>query len=139
MPAAAAIIGDALAGYGLPFEPDGRDADVHLFGARPEHDDFIADLDIPVGVASIGPHGDEGVAWVSKVFVRKEARGHGIGRTLLARAHEAARARGYRRVGLRTRVIFLEAIALYESEGYVRADTDPAVLEKGDVVYFRAL
>ncbi len=137
---AAAIIGGALAGYGLPFEPDGRDADVHLFGCRPDHDDIVAEIEgRPVGVASVGPHGEEGVAWVSKVFVAKEARGLGIGRALLSAAHEAARARGYRRVGLRTRLVFREAIALYESEGYAALARHPSVLESGDVVYFRAL
>jgi GNAT superfamily N-acetyltransferase len=139
-PAAADIIGGALAGYGLPFEPDGRDADVRLFGARADHVDLVAETDTgPLGVASVGPHGDEGVAWVSKVFVAKEARGRGIGRALLAATHEAARARGYRRIGLRTRIIFREAIALYESEGYARVDDERAVLERGDVVYFRSL
>ena len=138
--AAAAIIGSALAAYGLPFEPGGRDADVHLFGSRPDHDDFVAEIALrPVGVASVGPHGDEGVAWISKVFVAQEARRAGIGRALLARAHEAARARGYRRVGLRTRVVFREAIALYESEGYAPLARHSALLQPGDVVYFRSL
>lgn len=139
-PVAAGIIREALAGYGLPFEPEGRDADVRLFGTRPEHDDFVAEIDAqPVGIASVGPHGDAGVAWVSKVFVLHEARRRGIGRALLAAAHQAARARGYDRVGLRTRIVFREAIALYESEGYVRTTGDPAALERGDVVYFRPL
>jgi putative acetyltransferase len=138
--AAAAIIGEALADYGLPFEPEGRDADVRLFGGRPDHDDFVAEIDRrPVGVASVGPHGDAGSAWISKVFVLKEARGIGIGRALLAAAHDAARARGYQRVGLRTRLVFREAIALYESEGYARVSRDPALPQTGDVVYFRPL
>jgi GNAT superfamily N-acetyltransferase len=138
--AAAAIIGGALAGHGLPFEPDGRDADVQLFGSRPDHDDFIAELaGRPVGVASVGPHGDEGVAWISKVFVAKEARRVGIGRALLDATHEAARARGYHRVGLRTRLVFREAIALYESEGYMPLVHHRGALASGDLVYFRSL
>lgn len=139
-PAAAALIGGALAGYGLPFEPDGRDADVELFGTRADHDDFVAELGgRAVGVASVGPHGDEGLAWVSKLFVAEDARGAGIGRALLAAAHDAARARGYDRVGLRTRRIFREAIALYGSEGYRAVSGDAAQLEAGDVVFFRPL
>ena len=134
------IIAAALAAHGLPFERDGRDADVQSFGARHDHDDFVAELGSrPVGVASVGPQGDERVAWVSKLFVQADARRRGVGRALLSAAHDAARARGYRRVGLRTRVLFREAIALYESEGYVRAQEDPAVLDAADVVYFRAL
>ena len=121
--AAATIIAGALAEYGLPFEPDGRDADVATFGSKAEHDDFVAEdraSGRALGIASVGPQGDEGVAWISKVFVAKEARRRGVGRALLEAAHAAARSRGYREVGLRTRVIFREAIALYESAGYVK-------------------
>jgi ribosomal protein S18 acetylase RimI-like enzyme len=73
------------------------------------------------------------------VFVAKEARRRGAGRALLTAAHDAARARGFREVRLRTRVIFLEAIALYESDGYVRIGASDRVLASGDVVYRRAL
>jgi putative acetyltransferase len=143
--AAAKIIGDALAEYGLPFEPEGRDADVATFGAKPENDDLVA-VDAAsgraIGVASVGPQGAPGVGWVSKVFVAKDARRRGAGRTLMTALHEAARARGYREIGLRTRVVFREAIALYEAHGYARradATSASAVLESGDVVYYRAL
>jgi putative acetyltransferase len=138
---AATIIAAALAEYGLPFEPEGRDADVATFGDKAEHDDFVAEDEATseaLGVASVGPQGDEGLAWISKVFVAKEARRRGVGRALLEAAHEAARSRGFRDVGLRTRVIFREAIALYETAGYVRRD-DPAAIAPGDVVYYRRL
>ena len=138
--AAATIIAEALAEYGLPFEPEGRDADVATFGSMAEQDDLVA-VDAAsgraVGVASIGPQGDEGVAWVSKVFVAKAARRRGAGRALMKALHDAARARGYREIGLRTRVVFREAIALYEAHGYARRDDPSAVLASGDVVYYR--
>ena len=138
---AAAIIAAALAEYGLPFEPEGRDADVATFGSKLEHDDFVAEEPTTgraLGVVSVGPQGDEGVAWISKVFVSKEARRRGVGRALLDAAHAAARRRGFREVGLRTRVIFREALALYESAGYARR-SDPAAIAPGDVVYYRLL
>jgi putative acetyltransferase len=140
-PLAATIISAALAEYGLPFEPHGRDADVATFGDKDEHDDLVAEDEAtgqPLGVASVGPQGDPGLAWISKVFVAKEARRRGAGRALLEAAHKAARSRGFREVGLRTRVIFREAIALYESAGYARRD-DPAAVAPGDVVYYRHL
>lgn len=137
---AARIIGGALAEYGLPFEPEGRDADVATFGARPDHDDMVAEDDgLVLGVASVGPQGAPERAWVSKVFVAKEARRRGAGRALMEHVHDAARARGYAEIGLRTRVLFVEAIALYESFGYARRDADLAVITEGDVVYYRAL
>jgi putative acetyltransferase len=138
---AARIIEGALAEYGLPFEPEGRDADVATFGDKAEHDEFVAEdaaSGVALGVASVGPQGDEGLAWISKVFVAKEARRRGVGRALLEAAHAAARSRGFRQVGLRTRLVFREAIALYEAAGYTRRD-DPAAISPGDVVYYRQL
>lgn len=130
------IIASALAEHAIAFEPDGRDADVRFFGSREDHDDFVAVLDgAVVGLVSVGPHGDPGVAWVSKLFVARDARRAGIGRSLLRAAHDAARARGYVRVGLRSRTVFREALALYASEGYALEST----AETGDVVLYRAL
>lgn len=138
--AAADVIAAALIDYGIHFDPAGRDADVALFGSRADHDDLVAEVDGKIaGVASVGPHGDDGVAWVSKVFVLRSARGRGIGRALVHALHDAARARGYREVRLRTRIVFEEAIALYQSLGYVRTTEGAAVLESGDVVYARPL
>jgi putative acetyltransferase len=149
--AAATIVGDALAEYGLPFEPEGRDADVATFGVKPENDDFVA-VDSAtgqaLGIASIGPQGTRGVGWVSKVFVAKSARRRGVGRALMNAVHEAARARGYHDVGLRTRLVFREAIAMYEAHGYARRGGEgagereraaAAVRASGDVVYYRAV
>ena len=126
-PVAARIIAAALAEHDIPFEPEGRDADVAMFGARSDHDDLVAATreGRVVGVVSVGPHGDPGVAWVSKLFVDRDARGTGTGRALLHAAHDAARARGMHTVGLRTRPIFLAAVQLYVSEGY-RASGPPA-------------
>ena len=139
--AAAHIIAAALAEYGLPFEPEGRDADVATFGAKPGHDDLVAE-DAPggriIGIASVGPQGAEALAWVSKVFVANDARRRGAGRALMEAVHHSARRRGYREIGLRTRIVFVEAIALYEMLGYVRR-VDPAAIAPGDVVYYRTL
>jgi putative acetyltransferase len=142
--AAAVIIAEALGEYGLPFEPEGRDADVATFGAKPDDDDFVATdaaTGRALGVASVGPQGTAGVAWVSKVFVVRSARRRGVGRALMTAVHEAARARGYAEIGLRTRVVFREAVAMYEAHGYTRRDdaSAAAVIASGDVVYFRAV
>lgn len=138
-PLAVRIIADALAEYSLPFEPDGRDADVATFGAKPDVRDLVAEIDgTAVGVVSVAPQDTPGVAWLSKLFVEKSARGKGIGRALLHAAHDAARAGGFHTIGLRTRLIFTEAVALYTAEGY-RPLEDPRILEDGDVVMGRSL
>jgi GNAT superfamily N-acetyltransferase len=136
---AAEIIATALAEHSLPFEPEGRDADVATFGSKPDVNDLVAEMDEEiVGVVSIGPQDTPGVAWLSKLFVAKRARGHGIGRALLRAAHEAARAAGFHTVGLRTRRIFTEAVGLYTAEGYQPRE-DARVIEAGDVVMLRSL
>jgi putative acetyltransferase len=134
--AVTAIIASVLAEHGLPFEPEGRDADVALFGANGDHDDIVALHEGRiVGLVGVGPHGDPGVAWVSKLFVASDARRLGIGRRLLQAAHEAARARGHREVRLRTRVVFEAAIALYQSAGYTNLGAENA----GDLVLSRRI
>jgi ribosomal protein S18 acetylase RimI-like enzyme len=54
------------------------------------------------------------------LFVAPDARRQGVGRALLARAHEWTRAGGAQRVELSTAVDNLQAQALYESMGYTR-------------------
>jgi GNAT superfamily N-acetyltransferase len=137
--AAARIIATALAEHSLPFEPEGRDADVATFGTKPDVHDLVAEIDGDVvGVVSVAPQDTPGVAWLSKLFVAKRARGHGIGRALLHAAHDAARGAGFHTVGLRTRKIFIEAVGLYTAEGYQPRE-DPRVIEAGDVVMLRSL
>lgn len=138
-PVAARIIAGALAEYGLPFEPEGRDADVATFGREPERDDFVAEdpSGRVVGLVSVGPQGAPGVAWISKVFVARAARRKGVGRTLLEVAHDAARQRGFREAALRTRAIFVEAVALYESLGYAQRPT--ATTDAANLLYHRPL
>ena len=119
-------------------EPDvhGLDKDVMRFGEDPEPvDAFVADVDgVAVGSVMVAPR-EQGVGWLSKFFVDRAHRGRGIGRALLARAVEAARARGYRRLELDTRTFFKQAVHLYESTGWKRADEAPA---EGpcDAIYF---
>lgn len=139
------IIRDALAEFGLTFDPEGRDADVKKFGVRPDHDDVVAveSTGSAIGVASLGPQGSAGVGWLSKMFVDATARKRGVGRALLEAVHAAAARRGYRTIGLRTRLVFVDAIALYERAGYrpeeapaTTAPTSQRVLDGGDRIYW---
>lgn len=123
---------ETLEAYGIVPEPDGKDSDVARFGAHDASiDEFVADVDgTVVGSVMVAPRYRD-TAWLSKFFVDARFRGRGIGRALLARAIDAAKARGYTRVELDTRTFFKEAVHLYEATGWKLsaepADAGPAV------------
>lgn len=62
---------------------------------------------------------DPGVAELTRVFVRPEARGTGGGGLLLAAVESRARAFGIRRIRLDTRNDLVEARGLYAKHGYL--------------------
>ncbi len=70
------------------------------------------------GCAALRPAGD-GVAELRRVYVRPEERGRGYGRALVTEALARARRAGRPRVQLETLDSMSEAIALYESLGFV--------------------
>jgi ribosomal protein S18 acetylase RimI-like enzyme len=68
-----------------------------------------------VGLKPLAP----GIAEIKRLYVVREVRGLGIGRTLTERAIAEARAKGYERVRLDThRPSMATAIALYRSLGF---------------------
>ena len=122
------IVFGALRSYGIEPDPDGLDRDVVDFGRATASSngvlEYVAEVaGVVVGSVVLsprasshagvapGPHGphDEGEAHLSKLFVSAEARGRGVGRTLLAHAVAEARAHGMRRLDLETRSVFREA------------------------------
>ena len=130
---------DILCEYGVPADPDGSDADVMEFGrprdARVIH--LVAEADgTPVGSAILTPYPDSRVK-LSKLFVQGGYRGTGIGRRLLHRAVDEARAHGYREIFLTTRALYREAVGLYESEGWIRGADQPP--PGPDRLYYLAL
>ena len=120
------IVFACLRSYGLEPDPEGLDADIFAFGAaKAGADDLVAEVDGTVaGICALSARGRH-VGWVAKLFVDAAYRKRGIGRALLARAIDQGRARGYQRLQLRTRSIFREAIALYESTGWQRGADPP--------------
>lgn len=62
---------------------------------------------------------DPGVAELTRVFVRPEARGTGGGGLLLAAVESRARALGIRQIRLDTRNDLVEARGLYAKHGYL--------------------
>jgi GNAT superfamily N-acetyltransferase len=71
-----------------------------------------------VGCGAIRPSPFPDAAEIKRMYVRPEARGRGISRSLLVALEDRARALGYERLVLETGTQQPEAMALYESEGY---------------------
>lgn len=61
---------------------------------------------------------DSDVAEVKRLYVRPEARGHGVGRELMERVVQRARRSGYRSLRLETMSFMTAAISIYESIGF---------------------
>lgn len=126
-----ALIEQALSPYGLHLEPEGADADVaalaERYPAEPENARSqmwvveSADGEI-VGSGGFSPlHGHPDTCEIRKMYLRPELKGRGLGRRLLTRLEERARAAGYRRAWLETNARLAEAIALYRKFGYAEA------------------
>jgi putative acetyltransferase len=78
--------------------------------------------DQPVGCGALRPMDDSSVAEVKRMFVRPDVRGQGISRRILEKLESLARDFGYQKLMLETGNRQKEAIALYESSGFVRVD-----------------
>jgi GNAT superfamily N-acetyltransferase len=76
-----------------------------------------ADGDEAVGVGALKPV-DETTAEIKRMYVRPDARGRGIGRALLERLLDDARAEGYDVARLETLSFMTDAHALYRSLGF---------------------
>jgi len=61
---------------------------------------------------------DDGTAEMKRIFVRDDARGHGLGRRIMAMLEELAAARPVARLYLETGPLNTEAVGLYQSLGY---------------------
>jgi GNAT superfamily N-acetyltransferase len=79
-------------------------------------------VDGPRTVGCVGLRAFEGAACeLKRLYVRREERGHGVARLLVATVLDEARTAGYRRVLLDTLPSMTEAAALYRSFGFVEA------------------
>lgn len=102
-----------------PFDPKvGSTAEPHEI--RPPHGLFLVAYlrDAPVGCGAL-KHFSGGASDIKRMWVAESARGLGIGRRLLAELETRAAERGSRLVRMETNRALVEAIALYESAGYV--------------------
>jgi GNAT superfamily N-acetyltransferase len=111
-----------------PTEPLPTEAPADLELAPPQGVFLLARLDgRPAGCAGVRAFGAApastrntvpGTAELKRLYVRPDARGHGLGRLLLAAAEDAARTLGHTRLRLDTMAELAEARALYTAAGY---------------------
>lgn len=76
----------------------------------------------PVGCGALKFHADGEIAEVKRMWVSPQARGLGVGRTLLERLVDEAVSKGIRTLRLETNRVLIEARLLYESAGFVEVD-----------------
>ncbi|MFF4345606.1 GNAT family N-acetyltransferase [Kitasatospora sp. NPDC001540] len=111
-----------------PAEPLPAEAPADLELAPPDGVFLLARLDgHPVGCAGVRAFAPApatpATGELKRLYVRPSARGHGLGRLLLAAAEDAARALGHARLRLDTMAELAEARTLYTATGY--ADIPP--------------
>ena len=115
-PDAAALMGELRAElderYGGDFEPGEKPtaADVTVFVVARENGRAL-------GCGALRSLG-EPVVEIKRMYVRREARGRGLGAAILAVLEQQAAERGFRVVRLETGPLQPEAVRLYERAGY---------------------
>ena len=119
-PAVQALLAEVMDELSQRYGGSGDDTPVAAADfAAPRGAFFVADDgERLIGCAAWRRHEDD--AELKRMFTTKAARGQGLARRLLAVIEESARAAGLERVILETGSKQPEAIALYESAGYVR-------------------
>ena len=132
------LVFDILNEYHVPADPDDSDADVMAFGAPADGVvQLVAEVrGEPIGSAILTPYSDADIK-LSKLFLKPEFRGMGLGREMLERSEAEAKALGYRRISLCTRALYVEAVRLYERAGWTRGPDQPP--PGPDRLYFRDL
>ena len=119
-PAVQKLVAEALADLAVRYGGSGDDTPVAAADFEPPDGEFlVAVLDGElVGSGAWRSHGDD--AELKRMYTAPAARGRGLGRRMLATIEESARAAGCHRLILETGDRQPEAIALYQSAGYVR-------------------
>ena len=141
--AAAEVIQNALAQYGLGWEPDGADRDVleveEYYLARGGKFWVIEYEGEIIGTSAYYPypHRGEKAVEVRKMYLSPQARGQGLGRHLLGELERSILAHGYHEIWIETASVLTAAVSLYEANGYQPAAGVETL--RCDRVYFKNL
>jgi molybdate transport system substrate-binding protein len=123
------MVHGVLEEYGLAADPEGTDRDL----ADLEKSYFAPGGTFEVAVAPDGSIAaccgvmavSAAVCELRKMYVRKDARGSGLGGRLLRRALAFATGAGYQRMELETASVLKEAIAMYSGAGFQPIERKP--------------
>ncbi|MCX7596398.1 MAG: GNAT family N-acetyltransferase [Fischerella sp.] len=120
---AAEVIRSVLSEYGLEWEPDGADRDVlqvekYYLGTGGEFW-IIEYQNQVVGTGAYYPvtRGEKAVE-IRKMYLLPSVRGVGLGKYLLQQLEDAIARRGFEQIWIETASVLVEAVKLYESNGY---------------------
>lgn len=124
--AMASIIRSALTEFGANkpgtvYYDDSTDHLFELFAAAPLSEYFVAEKDgILLGGAGIYPTDalPEGTCELVKMYLSPAARGLGLGRSMINRCIEAAKAKGFQQIYLETMPELKKAVSVYEKFGF---------------------
>lgn len=139
--AAARVIRDSLAEYGLDWEPEGADRDVlevETFYLDRGGEFWVVEFAGKiVGTSAYYPcnRGDKTVE-IRKMYLLPIARGQGLGQHLLAELEQVIITKGYREIWIETASILKTAVRLYEQNGYQPATG--VETSRCDLVYFKS-
>ena len=125
--AAADVIKNALAEYGLGWEPDGADRDVlevEDYYLTRGGEFWVIETEgeiIGTGAYYPYPHRGEKAVEIRKMYLSPIARGQGLGKYLLGELERSIIACGYQEIWIETASVLTAAVKLYEANGYQSA------------------
>ncbi len=120
---ASEVIRSVLDEYGLGWEPEGADRDVlqieECYLATGGEFWVVEHQNQVVGTGAYYPieRGQNAVE-IRKMYLLPQVRGFGLGKYLLQQLEETIAARGFKEIWIETASILMEAVKLYESNGY---------------------
>ncbi|MUG94151.1 GNAT family N-acetyltransferase [Scytonema sp. UIC 10036] len=123
---AANIISSVLVEYGLGWEPNGADRDVlqveECYLAVGGEFWVVEYQNQLVGTAAYYPinRGEKAVE-IRKMYLLPKVRGFGLGKHLLQQLEAAIVSRGFQEIWIETASVLVEAVQLYENNGYEEA------------------
>jgi GNAT superfamily N-acetyltransferase len=119
------LVADALIDLGARYGGSGDETPVEAGNFEPPDGAFLVAFrgGEAVGCGGWRSHGDEGeTAELKRMYTAPAARGRGVARTVLAAVERSAREHGRKRLILECGDQQPEAIAMYQSCGYVRIE-----------------